>query len=255
MSPTKNKLNKKSKMPFNINRKSILGVLSLIYQEIIDSFLTKTKIKKPKELEVLELVKKKAIKNNPNSILKIIDDYAYKSTFLMNIGDQKGEILDKAIKDSRATNILELGVYLGYSTIRILNNMMDNSKLTSIEANEKFAQIAKEHIEISGLSKNHILKIGKSSDLIPSLEEQYDFVFIDHWKDLYLEDLKMLERKKLIKNNAWIFADNVVLFNLEDYLGYVRSSPNYQSKFISTKREYSKSHPDGIEISIFKDEI
>lgn len=252
MSSTKNKLNKKSKMPFNINRKSILGVLSLIYQEIIDSFLTKTKIKKPKELEVLELVKKKAIKNNPNSILKIIDDYAYKSTFLMNIGDQKGEILDKAIKDSRATNILELGVYLGYSTIRILNNMMDNSKLTSIEANEKFAQIAKEHIEISGLSKNHILKIGKSSDLIPSLEEQYDFVFIDHWKDLYLKDLQLLEQFGLLKQGAWVFADNVVLFNLEDYLDYVRSSPDFKSEFIPTMREYSKSHPDGVEISKYK---
>ena len=252
MSPTKNKLNKKSKMPFNINRKSILGVLSLIYQEIIDSFLTKTKIKKPKELEVLELVKKKAIKNNPNSILKIIDDYAYKSTFLMNIGDQKGEILDKAIKDSRAINILELGVYLGYSTIRILNNMMDNSKLTSIEANEKFAQIAKEHIEISGLSKNHTLKIGKSSDLIPSLEEQYDFVFIDHWKDLYLKDLQLLEQFGLLKQGAWVFADNVVLFNLEDYLDYVRSSPDFKSEFIPTMREYSKSHPDGVEISKYK---
>jgi len=252
MSPTKNKLNKKSKMPFNINRKSILGVLSLVYQEIIDSFLTKTKIKKPKELEVLELVKKKAIKNNPNSILKIIDDYAYKSTFLMNIGDQKGEILDKAIKDSRATNILELGVYLGYSTIRILNNMMDNSKLTSIEANSKFAQIAKEHIEISGLSKNHILKIGKSSDLIPSLEEQYDFVFIDHWKDLYLKDLQLLEEFGLLKQGAWVFADNVVLFNLEDYLDYVRSSPDFKSEFIPTMREYSKSHPDGVEISKYK---
>ena len=252
MSPTKNKLNKKSKMPFNINRKSILGVLSLVYQEIIDSFLTKTKIKKPKELEVLELVKKKAIKNNPNSILKIIDDYAYKSTFLMNIGDQKGEILDKAIKDSRATNILELGVYLGYSTIRILNNMMDNSKLTSIEANEKFAQIAKEHIEISGLSKNHILKIGKSSDLIPSLEEQYDFVFIDHWKDLYLKDLQLLEQFGLLKQGAWVFADNVVLFNLEDYLEYVRSSLDFKSEFIPTMREYSKSHPDGVEISKYK---
>ncbi len=252
MSPTKNKLNKKSKMPFNINRKSILGVLSLVYQEIIDSFLTKTKIKKPKELEVLELVKKKAIKNNPNSILKIIDDYAYKSTFLMNIGDQKGEILDKAIKDSRATNILELGVYLGYSTIRILSNMMDNSKLTSIEANEKFAKIAKEHIEISGLSKNHILKIGKSSDLIPSLEEQYDFVFIDHWKDLYLKDLQLLEEFGLLKQGAWVFADNVVLFNLEDYLDYVRSSPDFKSEFIPTMREYSKSHPDGVEISKYK---
>ena len=214
--------------------------------------MTKTKIKKPKELEVLELVKKKAIKNNPNSILKIIDDYAYKSTFLMNIGDQKGEILDKAIKDSRATNILELGVYLGYSTIRILNNMMDNSKLTSIEANEKFAQIAKEHIEISGLSKNHILKIGKSSDLIPSLEEQYDFVFIDHWKDLYLKDLQLLEQFGLLKQGAWVFADNVVLFNLEDYLDYVRSSPDFKSEFIPTMREYSKSHPDGVEISKYK---
>ena len=252
MSPTKNKLNKKSKMPFNINRKSILGILSLVYQEIIDSFLTKTKIKKPKELEVLELVKKKAIKNNPNSILKIIDDYAYKSTFLMNIGDQKGEILDKAIKDSRATNILELGVYLGYSTIRILNNMMDNSKLTSIEANEKFAQIAKEHIEISGLSKNHILKIGISSDLIPSIEEQYDFVFIDHWKDLYLKDLQLLEQFGLLKQGAWVFADNVVLFNLEDYLDYVRSSLDFKSEFIPTMREYSKSHPDGVEISKYK---
>ena len=200
----------------------------------------------------MELVKKKAIKNNPNSILKIIDDYAYKSTFLMNIGDQKGEILDKAIKDSRATNILELGVYLGYSTIRILNNMMDNSKLTSIEANEKFAQIAKEHIEISGLSKNHILKIGKSSDLIPSLEEQYDFVFIDHWKDLYLKDLQLLEEFGLLKQGAWVFADNVVLFNLEDYLDYVRSSPDFKSEFIPTMREYSKSHPDGVEISKYK---
>ena len=200
----------------------------------------------------MELVKKKAIKNNPNSILKIIDDYAYKSTFLMNIGDQKGEILDKAIKDSRAANILELGVYLGYSTIRILNNMTDNSKLTSIEANEKFAQIAKEHIEISGLSKNHILKIGKSSDLIPSLEEQYDFVFIDHWKDLYLKDLQLLEQFGLLKQGAWVFADNVVLFNLEDYLDYVRSSPDFKSEFIPTMREYSKSHPDGVEISKYK---
>ena len=48
------------------------------------------------------------------------------------------------------------------------------------------------------------------------------------------------------------FADNVILFNLEEYLDYVRTSPNYESKFIPTLREYSKNHPDGIEISILK---
>ena len=144
-----------------------------------------------KEKRVLKYVLIKGRRNDPENVLEIIDECGYKKFFLMNIGDKKGQILEEYIISSKAKNILELGVYLGYSTIRILNNMMDNSKLTSIEANEKFAQIAKEHIEISGLSKNHILKIGKSSDLIPSLEEQYDFVFIDNWKYLYLKDLQL----------------------------------------------------------------
>tara|TARA_B100001559_G_scaffold70346_1_gene57430 strand:+ start:7850 stop:8614 length:765 start_codon:yes stop_codon:yes gene_type:complete len=245
---------KKSSMPLRINRKSFLGVLSLIVQELIESISTKFKLKKPKEEEVLFNVKLKAESNNPNSVLKIIDDYAYKKTFLMNIGEEKGLLLENAINESKAKNILELGVYLGYSTIRILKNLDDNSQLTSIESNKKFAEIASENINIAGLSNKHKLIIGKSTEVILSLKEKYDFIFIDHWKDLYLKDLKTLEENDLIEDNAWIFADNVILFNLEDYLDYVRSSPKYTSKFIPARREYSKSHPDGVEISIFKNE-
>ena len=243
---------KKSSIPFRINRKSFFGVMSLVYQELLDKVLTKINIKLPKEDEVLNLVRKKAKQNDPESILRVIDNYAYKKTFLMNIGDEKGFILERAIIDSNASNILELGVYLGYSTIRILKNLKNDSKLTSIESNKKFANIALEHIKLAGLSERHELKIGKSNDVIPNLKEKYDFIFIDHWKDLYLKDLKILESYNLIKKDAWIFADNVILFNLEDYLKYVRSSPNYESKFIPTKREYSKFHPDGVEISIYK---
>tara|TARA_B100002019_G_scaffold62691_1_gene53739 strand:+ start:1799 stop:2563 length:765 start_codon:yes stop_codon:yes gene_type:complete len=246
---------KKSSVPFRINRKSFLGVISLFFQELIENILSKFKIKLPKEEEVLNLVRIKAKLNHPESVLDVIDEYAYKKTFLMNIGDEKGQLLESAIIDSKAKNILELGVYLGYSTIRILKNLDNESKLTSIESNKKFADIASEHINISGLSKNHKLIIGKSNEVIPNLNEKYDFIFIDHWKELYLEDLKALEENNLIKNNAWIFADNVILFNLEDYLEYVRSSSKYISKFIPTKREYSKSHPDGVEISIYKNEV
>ena len=71
-------------------------------------------------------------------------------------------------------------------------------------------------------------------------------------QDIYLKDLKLLEEFGLLKKGAWVFADNVVLFNLEDYLDYVRTSPNFESKFIPTLREYSKSHPDGVEISRYK---
>ena len=245
---------KKSSLPFNINKKSFFGVISLISQEIIERILTGLKFKQSKEDEVLKLVRAKANHNDPESVLKIIDDYAYKKTFLMNIGDEKGLHLEKAIRESEAKNILELGVYLGYSTIRILKNLNEESVLTSIELNEKFADIAREHIGIAGLGKNHNLIIGKSSEIISKLKGQFDFIFIDHWKDLYLKDLKMLEKYNLLKKDAWIFADNVILFNLEEYLEYVRTSSNYESKFIPTLREYSKNHPDGIEISIFKNE-
>ena len=251
MSRSKRKLNKKSKQPFNINRKSLLGILSMVFQEIKDTLLTKSKIKKPKEQEVLELVKRKAKRGDTDSILKIIDNYAYKKTFLMNIGDKKGLLLEEAIKDSNAINVLELGVYLGYSSIRILRSLSTEGKLTSIEANEDFAEIAKQHIEIAGYSKQHEIKIGRSNELIPQLDSAYDFVFIDHWKDLYLSDLKLLEASGLLKKGAWIFADNVVLFNLEDYLDYVRTSDQFDSKFIPALREYSSSHPDGVEISIY----
>ena len=246
---------KKSSLPFRINKKSFFGVMSLITQEFVENFLTKINYKLPKEDEVLHLVKTHSILNNPDSVLKIIDDYAYKKTFLMNIGDEKGLLLENAIIESKAKNVLELGVYLGYSSIRILKNLKEAGKLTSIESNKKFATIAKEHINIAGLSLNHFLKIGKSNLVIPNLNEKYDFIFIDHWKDLYLKDLKLLEEYNLIEKDAWIFADNVILFNLEDYLDYVRTSSKYISKFIPTNREYSKNHPDGIEISIFKDEV
>ena len=98
-----------------------------------------------------------------------------------------------------------------------------NKVLFSLIKLKKFAEIAKEHIKISGLSENHELLIGKTTQIIPTLDEKFDFIFIDHWKDLYLKDLKTLEENDLIKSNAWIFADNVILFNLEDYLDYVRS--------------------------------
>lgn len=252
MNGSKSKLNKKSKQPFNINRKSLLGLLSMIIQEFIEKLLTTSKLKKSKENQVLDLVRRKAIKNNPDSILHLIDNFAYKKTFLMNIGDKKGLLLEKAVKDSGASNILELGVYLGYSSIRILKTLSAYGRLTSIEANDKFADIAKEHIEKAGLSSKHKIKVGQSNELIPTLDEQFDFIFIDHWKDLYLSDLKLLESLKLLKKGAWVFADNVILFNLEDYLDYVRSSDNFDSKFVPALREYSSSHPDGVEISIYK---
>ena len=229
----------------------LLDLTKIIINEIIDYGASYFGVKKFKVDIVENLALKNANKNNPQAILDTIDYYAWNEAFLMNIGDEKGLLLEKAIREKNPANCLELGVYLGYSSIRILRNLHENSKLTSIEASNKYFEISQKIVSHSGLSNRWQPMKGRAKDVIPSLKEKYDFVFLDHWKDEYLSDLKTIQRQGLLNDKAVIFADNVVLFNMEDYLSYVRNSSTFESKFISTMREYSKTQPDGIEISIF----
>ena len=233
----------------NLNR--LLDLAKIVLNEIFDYLVSYFGVKKFKVDTVKDLVLVKDNKNNPQAILDTIDHFGWNRAFLMNIGDEKGLLLENAIKEKKPKNCLELGVYLGYSSIRILRNLKENSMLTSIEASNKYHRISQEIVFHSGLSNQWKLLKGKAKNVIPLLKEKYDFVFLDHWKDEYLSDLKALKSLELLNNGAVIFADNVVLFNMEDYLSYVRNSSVFKSKFISTKREYSKTQLDGVEISIF----
>ena len=230
----------------------LLDLAKIVINEIIDYVASYFGMKKFKVDIVKELVLKKDNKNNPQAILDTIDHFGWNKSFLMNIGDEKGFLLERAIKEKNPKNCLELGVYLGYSSIRILRNLNEDSMLTSIEASSKYYEISQEIVSHSGLSNQWNPLKGRAKNVIPLLNEKYDFVFLDHWKDEYLSDLKTLQSLGLLNDGATILADNVVLFNMEDYLSYVRNSLVFESKFISTKREYSKTEPDGIEISIFK---
>lgn len=52
------------------------------------------------EQRLLDHVKKNAKKNDPQSVLDTIDDYCWKNQWMMNVGNIKGQILDKAVKDA-----------------------------------------------------------------------------------------------------------------------------------------------------------
>jgi catechol O-methyltransferase len=230
----------------------LLDLAKIVINEIIDYVASYLGTKKFKVDIVKELVLKEDNKNSPQAILDTIDNFGWNKAFLMNIGDEKGFLLERAIKEKNPKNCLELGVYLGYSSIRILRNLNEDSMLTSIEASSKYYEISQEIVSHSGLSNQWNPLKGRAKNVIPLLNEKYDFVFLDHWKDEYLSDLKTIQSLGLLNDGAIILADNVVLFNMEDYLSYVRNSLVFESKFISTNREYSKTEPDGIEISIFK---
>src|ERR1043165_9047922 len=88
-----------------------------------------------REEKLAVYVLKNAQKGNAPDVLRVIDEYAYTQSFLINIGDEKGQILDEALQAKKPGHILELGTYCGYSSLRMAI-ASPGSKIVSIEFSE-----------------------------------------------------------------------------------------------------------------------
>ncbi|MDG2060665.1 MAG: class I SAM-dependent methyltransferase [SAR86 cluster bacterium] len=228
---------------------------------LIKENLTNKILKKPELTNsVKEYILNNASRNNPQSVLDVMDQYAKKERFLMNVGDVKGKILIKELTKLRENPVvLELGCFCGYSAILMAKNLGDKGKIISIEVDINYAKVAREIIDFAGLK--HIITIieGSSKEIIPTLEDKFDLVFIDHWKDLYKRDLIAIEESGILKKGSVIFADNVGKLisalvgekgNSNNYLDYVRNHAKFESTNIKTSLEYSNAE-DEVEISIY----
>ena len=203
--------------------------------------------------QTLDYVFSNAEKNNPTSILQTIDNFVLESgQFLMNVGPEKGEILRDHLLKSKPNNVIELGTFIGYSAVLISSTIGEKSKLTSIDSDSHSIEIAKELINFAGLDDKVNLMHGSAQEIIPELNFNADFVFIDHAKKKYLSDLKLLETEEIILKNCTVFADNVGIFKDEmaEYFDHVRNSGKYQSQNFSSKLEYRNNIYDAVEISI-----
>ena len=205
--------------------------------------------------DTLDYVLKNSISNNPKAVTQCIDDYVKQSgKFLMNVGPEKGNILRKEILRSKPARVLELGSFIGYSAILMASSIDNESKLVSVDIDSKSIEISKKMVSFAGLDNKIQFIEGSASEVIPTLEEVFDFVFIDHGKKSYLNDLLLLEEHSLLNQNAVVFADNVGIFEVElkKYLNHVRNSKLYQSSNIASKLEYRDNIYDSVEISIYR---
>lgn len=189
--------------------------------------------------------KKDAIRGKPHEVLKIIDEYP---EHFMNIGQEKGKIISKHIREKSPKIMIELGGYLGYSAVLFANELVEDpeAKYFSFEANADFAKIAKDVIELAGLSKKIEIIVGKAAYTLVEFKERLsrnhglkpiDFIFIDHWKDLYVPDLRELESLNFVAPGTIITADNILRPGVPEYVKYVRLTPE-------EKKKYNADHPN-----------
>ncbi|XP_036389033.1 catechol O-methyltransferase A [Megalops cyprinoides] len=212
-----------------------------------------TRSTRPKRL--LRAVQKNATRGDPLSVISAIDHFCRHSEWAMNVGDEKGSILDSVVSELNPNTSLELGTYCGYSTVRIARLLPPGARLITLEFNPDYAAVARQVISWAGVQDKVELVEGPSGDLIPQMKERFgvetfDFVFLDHWKDRYLPDTNLLEECGLLRKGAVLLADNVICPGTPEYLAYIRNSPRYESRYFQSHLEYTKVE-DGLEKSIF----
>ncbi|KAM9408589.1 catechol O-methyltransferase B [Pholidichthys leucotaenia] len=230
------------------------GGLAIFWHECIVERMLDTLTQSTRPQRLLGAVLKTATRGDPGSVVRAIDDFC-RLEWAMNVGDEKGRILDSVVSEANPSTVLELGTYCAYSTVRIASLLSPHAKLITLEFNPAYAAVAHQVIAFAGLEDKVELVEGASGDWIPKMKEHFgvqtfDLVFLDHWKDCYLPDTKVMEECGLLRKGSILLADNVVCPGTPEYLEYIRNSPRYKSQYFKSHLEYTKAE-DGLEKSVF----
>ena len=185
--------------------------------------------------------------NDPLAIIDGINSFC-RSNWMMNLGDEKGEILKIFLKKYDPATILEIGGYCGFSSL--LFAYYSNSTIHSIEPNEEFASVARRIHEHAGMAKRIVIHVGTVQTEGHFIKEhgKFDMIFIDHWKELYLQDFLELEKLQVIKKGTVVVGDNIIEPGAPDYLKHFQTSELYDSELYHSYLEYNDL-PDAVLVS------
>jgi predicted O-methyltransferase YrrM len=167
------------------------------------------------------------------------------------IGPKKGQILVDIIQDVKPKRILEVGTGVGYSSILMGKELLNDAQIITIEINSTAVVMAKANIKRAKIPPTVEVLVGKATEIIPTLTGEFDMVFLDAVKSEYITYLKLLEPHLHI--GSTIIADNVGVFafRMQQYLNYVRRSGKYHSRYIPVDRSTTIARlRDGLEVSV-----
>ena len=123
-------------------------------------------------------------------------------------GHPQGRILSFLSKIIKPKRILEIGTYTGYGTICLAEGLADNGKIITIDKNEEIIDFQNKYFEKSGYRDKIIQLNGEALDLIKTLDDKFDIVFLDADKENYIKYYKSVSNK--ISKGGILISDNVL---------------------------------------------
>ncbi len=123
-------------------------------------------------------------------------------------GQLQGRYLSMISHLLKPKNILEIGTYTGYSAICLAEGLAEDGKLTTLDINEELETWVRDYFQQAGLSEKIDYRIGNALTIIPTIDQQFDLVFIDADKENYSKYYDLVFDK--VKVGGVILADNVL---------------------------------------------
>ena len=134
------------------------------------------------------------------------DTYAHVLMPRMLSGHLQGRVLSMISHLLKPQRILEIGTYTGYSALCLAEGLSPGGKMITIDINEELERKVREHFADSQDKIEY--KIGNALDIIPTLNEIFDLVFIDADKSNYINYFDLVIDK--VRPGGFILADNVL---------------------------------------------
>ena len=123
-------------------------------------------------------------------------------------GHLQGRTLSMFSKMMQPKTILEIGTYTGYSAICLAEGLQENGSLHTIDINEELKSMCERYFEKAGIRKQVKLYTGNAMDIIPTINAEFDLVFIDADKENYSNYFDLIIERMPI--GGYIIADNVL---------------------------------------------
>lgn len=127
---------------------------------------------------------------------------------VMLSGHLQGAALKMISNMIKPRRILEVGTYTGYSAICLADGLTDDGHLHTIDVNEELEDMCFRYFCEAGLEQKITMHIGRAGDIIDSLDEEFDLVFIDADKVNYHLYYDQVFDK--VRKGGFILADNVL---------------------------------------------
>ena len=164
----------------------------------------------------------------------------------LNTTEGDAMMLRILVESAKAKRGVEVGSANGFGAINMgIAFERTGGHLYTLEIDPQSVKECRENLKKVGLEKTVTCIEGDALKTLPTLEGEFDFVFIDAVKRDYLKYLKIIEPK--LKPGAVIVGDNVIRSAgaMRDFLDYIQESPKYDTVIIRASMEKN----DGMSVS------